>query len=137
MASTPPLSLSAIEIAKLTRRRHGRVRCEYLRCDHGGKKFGYVVDLSVSGMRAYRRGWAMTHVDKDEVLNLTLKWRDLRLRVKARVVWVNKADSRRIGVGFEFQDLTPQLKVALHDLACFATDSLVIAKAQIEHDDDR
>ena len=97
------------------RRRHDRVPCVCLQCYDGDAVFGEIIDLSISGMRVVRKGRAKTN--QGDLMNLQIKWQDMTLTVKVRVMWISQLARRQQLVGLSFKDLTPELKGGLIELA--------------------
>lgn len=100
----------------ISRRRHGRVRCQETRCT-----LGEVLDLSASGVRVLTRG--RVRLKRDTVIPMIIEVGDRAVPVQAKVVWVNKAGWRRRTAGLQFVDLTPELRARLAELAQYAANS--------------
>lgn len=112
-------------------RRHGRVMCEYLSAYHGHRKFGDVVDLSSSGLRACRKGFGSPA--KGDLLLLTLRWNEASVPVKARVCWVRKTGFLKQLIGVQFENVSPSEATAISHLAQMAQQSLVMASTEYEN----
>lgn len=92
-------------------RRNGRITTQDLVCTHSFGTYGTVVDLSPSGMRIYREGFTRSRIG-DEV-RLTLRWGDLRLPVRAKVVWRENLSFLRNALGLSFIGLAEPEQEAL------------------------
>ncbi|MBI1369395.1 MAG: hypothetical protein GC162_12170 [Planctomycetes bacterium] len=101
-------------------RRHGRLRCEYLRCP-----MGRVVNLSASGMRVHGRG--KLAVKPDQVFFVVLQSLCGETKVKSRVAWAEQVDAKHFSVGIEFVDVSPSMRTELIDIARVSAESYVIA----------
>lgn len=76
---------------------------------------GEVVDLSVTGLRAQRRG--RPGPQAGDVVTLIIESETQCIRVSARVVWIRRAGLRTFGVGVQFVDVRPGIAMALGQLA--------------------
>jgi len=99
----------------VSRRRHGRVRCEQTRCT-----LGTVLDLSASGMRVLIKGRPRLHVG--EVASMQVEIEGGMLVLRAKVVWLNRVSWFRHVAGLEFVDVQPELHRRLVELASVASN---------------
>ncbi|MCE9592048.1 MAG: PilZ domain-containing protein [Planctomycetes bacterium] len=113
-------SLYTAEKPDLNHRRHGRIRCEMLRC-----KLGEIADLSASGMRVRRLGRKVA--DKGDVLHMNLLAFNQSVPVQAKVVWVKKSGFLRYEFGLEFMELAPETRASIASLARMALNIRVIS----------
>lgn len=100
-------------------RRHGRIRCEILKCG-----LGEVMDISASGMRVMRYGRRV--VKEGKVLCLTLKALERTLPVTVKVVWVKRQGFMRYSFGVEFIDMTPEQAASIASFARVVIDSRML-----------
>jgi len=99
-------------------RRHGRIRTEELQCC-----LGNVIDLSASGMRVAGRGRNV--VQKDQVVEMTLRHAEVEFEIKCRVAHVTRAGFRKHVIGLEFIDLSDEDRGRVFTLANTAGDTRV------------
>lgn len=109
-------------------RRPGRIKCDYLFCRHGKKKFGQVTDLSRNGMRIVRKGFYQ--IPKGSKTELLLCWQQAQVPVMCRVAWERKIGMFTYLMGLEFLDVTPDLASVIQSLAVKARTSLIIASIE-------
>jgi len=103
------------------RRRHGRLRCEDLRCD-----VGQIRDLSASGMQVFRKGGSIAKLGAQ--MQLVITYMDASMAVDARCVRADRTGFRKHLYGFEFINLTDEQRSRLTALARIAADRLTFAK---------
>jgi hypothetical protein len=87
-------------------RRHGRVRCEGL-----DSSLGEILDMSASGTRVALNRRASFKAG--ELVELTVETLDVCIRMSARVVWTRRISARRSEAGFEFLNLTGEVRQVL------------------------
>ena len=112
------------------KRKSGRVKTEFLTCDHGGKVYGTVVDLSANGARMFRKG-PMQLKDK-AFANFTLRWEGVEVPVQIQVAWLRKVGWRRFLYGLKFINQNPSQKAAIAQLASNASASVHLASKSFE-----
>lgn len=121
-----PLLLEKPSAKKDNRRRHGRIRCDGLRChfaDHCNDG-AEVLDLSASGMRLrFRR---KVNVEEGAIINVTLISPAAAIRTVARVVWSRRAGFRRHEVGMTFIDPGDGLRAQLSVVMRATSDNHVV-----------
>ena len=97
------------------RRRHGRLRCEDLRCP-----LGTVMDLSASGMRVLHKGRLIGQLG-DRFPTRLLTDADEELIVEAEIVRLEKVGFRKYSYGLTFVDMDgptrAELTRLMHDAA--------------------
>lgn len=96
-------------------RRHGRFRCEGVRCS-----IGQILDISVSGMRVSRRRPPKAGVGDEATVTMPVN--DGKLQITAKVVWVKKAGFFTHEIGLTFVDLTPEARTALYSISRSTVD---------------
>lgn len=104
------------------RRRHGRLRCEDLRCS-----VGQIRDLSASGMQVFHKGGEIAAVGDE--LQIMLEHLDAAMQVDVRIARVDKLGFRKRLYGFEFVRLTDEKKARLTALARLAADMRTLARS--------
>ena len=102
------------------RRKYGRIRCEQLYT-----KFGEVLDLSASGMRALCKRWRSPRLGQELVIELRHPQGVAHL--PAKIVWVKKQGLRRYEVGFTFEDHDEQTRKELMKVTRMALQSIAIS----------
>ena len=105
-------------------RRPGRVKCDFLYCRHGNKKFGQVTDLSRNGMRLVRKG--VFQIPKGAKIELVLCWEQVRVPIWTSVAWDVKVSMFTHLMGLEFFNVTPDLAAVVQSLATKARTCLII-----------
>ena len=98
------------DAAAVTRRRHGRVRCDETKCT-----LGEVLDLSASGVRVLIRGRVRLRVGA--VMPMVIEIGEATAPVEAAVVWVRRAGWFRHIAGLQFVNVTPQQRARLVQIA--------------------
>jgi hypothetical protein len=116
-----------VEGGVANQRRHGRLRCNHLICRRGGRDFATVVDMSASGLRAYRKGGC--GVQAGDFLGLTLTWFEVSLPAKVRVAWVRSVGFRKHLLGLEFVDESATSRAAISRLNQLARDAMAQARS--------
>lgn len=86
---------------------------------------GEVVDLSVTGMRVFRKGRRVGRVG--QVLSVVLKYGHFALPVDARIVRIERTGFLRYVYGLHFEEINPQIQAKLASLAQVASRKLLIS----------
>lgn len=94
----------------LNRRRHGRVRCDDLRCS-----LGTVLDLSASGARVRTTGRRLP--EKGRRVAISIHGDESTIHLQARVVRATRTGLLHGEVALEFVDVTPEIHAELLRLA--------------------
>lgn len=111
-------------------RRCGRVSTEYLHVLHDNKLYGYVVDMSATGARVFRKG--PFPLADGSFSNFTLQWRDVTVPVQVQVVWSRKVGFRKFLFGLKFVNLNDSQKTALTEMGHLARNSVHLASQEYE-----
>lgn len=95
-------------------RRHGRIRCSMLACEHGE-----VLDLSASGFRV--RSETEVEMELGKECTLTLRVDEHSLDVSAKSIWIRPvAQGQGTEVGFELLSMDSATRKRLLDLVSIA-----------------
>jgi hypothetical protein len=107
-------------------RRHGRVRCDGLRCLFTGFDSieAAVLDISASGARVCAK--RDVGCKAGEVLPVVLVTADARFEVLAKVVWQKRRGFRRFEMGMTFGEPSAELRQRMLGLMRAAHDPHVI-----------
>lgn len=104
-----PLVLTKHRDSETQRRRHGRLRCEALRCC-----LGDVMDLSASGFQARRRGKPVIRQGDEGLIELT--YDHLKVTLPARCVRIDQDGPRHFTYGLTFLELNDEQRQQLCEL---------------------
>lgn len=108
----------------VNQRRHGRVKCQDIRCT-----LGAIEDLSASGLRVSGKG--RIPVQAGNVFLMTIHTLDGPMLAPVRVAWVSKLRWRRFEIGMTFCEVGPELSRALCSIARRAAHNETIARDQV------
>ena len=104
-------------------RRHGRVRCESVKCS-----LGRVLDLSVSGLRVMSN---KPIKDPEDSRTVVLDIFDEPVEISVSVIWQYKVGFRKHLIGFEFDGIVDDTRRKLTDLArSVATNEIIRPESQ-------
>jgi len=103
------------------KRRHGRLRCEDLRCS-----IVKIQNLSASGMRILHKGRDVAQIG--DHIEIIIEYLDACMAVEAKLVHASKVGFRKYTYGFEFVNLSDKQRDRLNALARVASDTLSFAK---------
>jgi hypothetical protein len=109
-SQSPSFSSHDAPAERTDNRRRGRCRVVEVRFRQGFCK-GEVVDLSMSGLRLQCRGGRQ--FSSGDPLRLTLIWHDVKLPVRATVVWAKRTAAKMWTIGATFDDLEPSALAAI------------------------
>lgn len=114
------------------KRKHGRVRCEGLRCLFVAfdSVEGVVLDISASGARVCMR--RAVDAKPGDLVPMVLFATDARCEVIARLVWEKRRGFRRYEMGMTFGESTPELRQKILGIMRAAADGHVIYTAHPE-----
>lgn len=96
-------------------RRHGRLRCDGMKCS-----IGVVLDVSASGLRL-RCGRGAP--DPGDTVELYLVGSDRCVKFRAKCVWTRRAGLFRREVGLEYLDMTDDMRRSLMVIVREATST--------------
>lgn len=105
-----PLLYADVRDPSHNRRRHGRLRCDDLRCS-----LGMVIDLSASGARVRTTG--MRPPERGAQVTLSIEVDDATIDIPARVVRSSRTGLLHGEIAVEFIDVTPDIHAQLLKLA--------------------
>jgi hypothetical protein len=111
--------------AETNSRRHGRVRCESIH-----SSLGEIADLSASGARVRRR--RRLSVRLGSMVNFDIEGLDGPVRVLARVIWMRRVSFFKHEIGVLFEDVSPQVRRALVDIAKRSPSNMVLGRIELE-----
>ena len=100
------------------KRRYGRMMVEDLTCHHDQHFFGYIVDLSASGMKVLRKG--SSKIKSNDLALMSIVGYEHKIRVKVKVKWAGQFDSKRLLIGMEFLLASDETLTAIRSLCQLA-----------------
>jgi len=119
----PPRLLGKSADDASDRRRCGRIRCEQL-----FTRFGEVLDLSASGMRALCKRWRAPRVGAE--LEIEIRHPQGVARIPSKIMWVRRKGLRTYEVGFEFVHEDEASREKLTEITRLALQSVAIAHSR-------